>query len=151
MGDDEEIILTTGDTIFTLTYGVVKCMGTVFDTIEDIGVDYEIPLPNIDVATLEKVILYCRAHSKKNKDELVSWDKHFIEVYDKATVCKLILAANYTDLPGLLKLACDNISMNIKGKTTPQMRTILNVSNDWNEGEEEAVRGEHPWSRLTDS
>ena len=90
-------------------------------------------LPNINSATLEKVIDWCRHYRDirppeiekplRNADMSVvvpPWDADFIDV-ECERISELILAANYLDISGLLDLACAKIASLIKGKTPEEI------------------------------
>ena len=73
--------------------------------------DDPVPLPNVNGATLRKVIAWCTQHQNDNPveeentleasepgtDNLDSWDKDFFKV-DQGILFELILAANYLDI-----------------------------------------------------
>ena len=58
----------------------------------------------------------------------------------------LFQAANFLDIKTLIDLMCNTIADRIKGKTTKEIRTILNIKNDFTPEEEAALRAEHAWA-----
>ena len=110
-----------------------------------------IPLHNVDAATLTKVISWCDHHkedlqpqsgSEDNLDQLVDdipeWDADFLQV-DQSTLFKLILAANYLDIKGLLEYTCKTVANMIKSKSTEEIKRIFSIKNDFNLTDEEKM------------
>ncbi|PWA64558.1 SKP1-like protein 1B [Artemisia annua] len=137
--------------------------------IEDECDDNVIPIP-FPSDIVSKVIDYCEKHaayqpSSENDDGhkyLVEW-KPFGEKEDKAAeelkafdaefakvdtdmVQQILLAANFLDIKNLIDLMCHTIVDRIKGKTPEEIRTILNIKNDFTPEEEAALRTEHAWA-----
>ncbi|XP_065193661.1 S-phase kinase-associated protein 1-like [Sycon ciliatum] len=120
--------------------------------------DDPVPLPNVNGATLRKVIAWCTQHQNDNPveeentleasepgtDNLDSWDKDFFKV-DQGILFELILAANYLDIKSLLVAACKTVAYIIKGKTTEEIRKTFNIVNDFSPEEEEKIRKENAW------
>ncbi|XP_065193659.1 S-phase kinase-associated protein 1-like [Sycon ciliatum] len=120
--------------------------------------DDPVPLPNVNGATLRKVIAWCTQHQNDNPveeentleasepgtDNLDSWDKDFFKV-DQGILFELILAANYLDIKSLLVAACKTVANFIKGKTTEEIRKTFNIVNDFSPEEEEEIRKENAW------
>ncbi|KAH9616670.1 hypothetical protein KSS87_020125 [Heliosperma pusillum] len=112
---------------------------------------------------VRKVIEYCKKHveaaAAKTADtttstaagvavgdaELKKWDEEFVNV-NQTTLFDLILAANYLNIKSLLELTCQTVADNIKNKTVEEVRTILNITNDFTPEEEEEVRKENQWA-----
>ncbi|PWA71312.1 SKP1-like protein 1B [Artemisia annua] len=85
------------------------------------------PLHNISSMILSKVVEYCKKHVELSKYEaevhLKSFDAEFVKV-DETTLFKLVLAANYLNIEGLLELTC---------------QTVADMMNDYTCEEEEAA------------
>ena len=124
---------------------------------EDDGNHREIQLPRVDAAILAKIIEFCTHYQQEemspidkpirspNIEDLVQpFYADFINV-DKAIVFELISAANFMDIPPLLELGCLAVACMITGKSTEEMRTILNITNDFTPDEEAAIREENRW------
>ncbi|KAK2427031.1 SKP1 protein 1B [Trifolium repens] len=102
---------------------IFRWMGTLKHMIEDKCADDEIPLLNITINTLAKVLEYCKKHvevvgsmDKPRENDLKAWDAGFVKV-DQATLFDLILAANYLNIKNLLDLTCQAVADMIKGRT----------------------------------
>lgn len=133
--------------IFEAGDSFVKMSGTIRTMLNDcftnVG-DEEVivPLPNVNSATLEKVLEWADHHKddpvdsedegKKDKkiDKVDPWVTKFMKV-DQGTLFDMTLAANYLDAKGLME-ACKITTANmIKGKTVEQLRRIFNIENDF--------------------
>ena len=143
---------------FTVPAVVAKLSKLVETTIDDDdGNDQdtanapEIPLPNIKSNVLAKVIEYC-VHFKNVEvmtpiqtpfkstimTELVQpWYADFIAV-DKVLMFELVTASNFMDIKPLLDLACLAVSIFIKGKPAEDIRKIFNITNDFQEHEDDS-------------
>jgi len=106
--------------------------GTITNLIEDTGIDFSIPLPNINGTILQMVVGY------------ICTDNIDLEV-EQATLFDLILAANYLDIKGLLDMTCKRAAEMIKGKTPEEIRKLFNIKCDFTEEELEQIRKENSW------
>jgi S-phase kinase-associated protein 1 len=118
----------------------------------------EIPLPNVNSATLTKVVDYMKYHHDHPPQEIhrpiksgnladsgvCDWDCEFLDV-DQDVLFELILAANYLDLKPLLDLTCAQVAAMIKGKSQEEIRKTFKITSDFTPEEEEQVRQEK-WS-----
>lgn len=122
--------------------------GTIGSMVEDTTVVADgtpIPLPDISIDVLNKLIEWCTYHhGRKNTDETAEWDTKFCEL-DQVILFKLILAVNYLDNKVLLDLLCLTIANMIKGKTPEEIRQTFNIKNDFTPEEEEEIRKENEW------
>ena len=135
--------------IFPVDVEIVKQFITIKTMLNHFEVDKEeeelVPLPNINMAILEKVIQWATYHNdnppekdknkKKSTDEISSWDADFLKV-DQGTLFKLILAANYLDIKGLLDVTCKTVANMIKEKTPEEIRKTFNINYDFTHSEE---------------
>ena len=146
--------------IFPVDVLIAKQSVTIKTMLEDLGMDEEdeeeVPLPNVNAATLKKVIQWASYHKddpplpedddskEKRTDDISSWDTDFLKV-DQGTLFELILAANYLDIKGLLDVTCKTVANMIKGKTPEEIRKTFNIKNDLTPEEEEQIRKENEW------
>ena len=146
--------------IFVVDLLIAKQSVTIKTMLEDLGMDEEdeeeVPLPNVNAATLKKVIQWASYHKddpplpedddnkEKRTDDISSWDTDFLKV-DQGTLFELILAANYLDIKGLLDVTCKTVANMIKGKTPEEIRKTFNIKNDLTPAEEEQIRKENEW------
>ena len=146
--------------IFPVDVLIAKQSVTIKTMLEDLGMDEEdeeeVPLPDVNSATLKKVIQWASYHKddpplpedddnkEKRTDDISSWDTDFLKV-DQGTLFELILAANYLDIKGLLDVTCKTVANMIKGKTPEEIRKTFNIKNDLTPAEEEQIRKENEW------
>ncbi|GMT17239.1 hypothetical protein PFISCL1PPCAC_8536, partial [Pristionchus fissidentatus] len=166
MASPRMIKLTSNDDkTFEVDRDVIKQSVTVNTLITDLNLDDEdvsvenqmaIPLPNVDAATLGKVIEWCNKHrddpprteedenKEKRTDDIPQWDQEFLNV-EQSVLFALILAANYMDIKGLLDNCCKTVADMIKGKSPDEIRKHFNIKNDFTPEEEEQIRKENAW------
>lgn len=146
--------------VFRVDFDIIKASNTIKTMIENLGLkenDEEIiPLPNVKSFILNKVIEWATHHKddppttdeeeERNRliDDISRWDMEFLNV-DQGTLFDLIMAANYLDIKGLLKVTSKTVANMIKGKTPEEIRLTFNIKNDFAPGEEEQVRLENEW------
>ena len=128
--------------------------------IEDTGKEGEIPIPNIQVSILEKVIEYCKHYKNSTPKEISKplksknlaengveeWDANFINLENIDDLIDLIVAANFLDIDGLLNLGCAKIASIIKNQSTEQIRETFGIKNDFTPEEENQLREENRWA-----
>lgn len=132
---------------------------TIKNMVDDLSADglgMPIPLSNINLNMLEKIIEYCNYHIENDKpssstenhkestNDIIPWDVKFCEV-EQETLFELILAANYLNIKPLLDLTCKTVANMIKGKTPEEIRKTFNIKNDFTPEEEEKVRKDNEW------
>ena len=118
----------------------------------------EIPLRNVDSATLAKVIEYLRLLDEgKTPTEIPQplthamfegnvqeWEAAYVDMEDDA-VFELIKAANFMDVQSLIELGCAKIASIIQGKTPEEIRDRFGIRNDFTPEEEERIQEENRW------
>ncbi|KAI4305643.1 hypothetical protein L6164_028998 [Bauhinia variegata] len=62
---------------------------------------------------------------------------------------ELIMAAYHLNVKGLYDLTCRAVANMIKGKTTKEIRTILNIKNDFDIFEEWEILMQNQWAIRT--
>ncbi len=122
---------------------------------------YCVPDTQMKAKTFRKAVDYMKNHEKDSDEDFAKFTSHnnldivgadveYINI-PLNEICDLTLAANYLDCQGLLHLCARKVATMIKGKTTEEMRKILDIKNDFSPAEEEAIRNEHSWcSELDD-
>jgi S-phase kinase-associated protein 1 len=164
MGDEgSEAVVTLcsqeGENI-VVKKSVIKQSSLVLTMIEDDDDgedDQQIPLPNVRVDVLKKVIEFCEYHAENEFPDIEKplksadmqqvvgeWDAKYVEV-EMEFLFELILAANYMDIKSLLDLTCAKVASMIKGKTPEEIRQTFNIVNDFTPEEEKQVREENKW------
>ncbi|KAL4440435.1 hypothetical protein ABPG75_003436 [Micractinium tetrahymenae] len=156
MAEGKIKLLSSDTQVFEVEPEVAKMSVTIQNTIEEIGSDDTIPVPNVNSKILSKVIEYCSYHAMAEKkdehgkpakceDEIKSFDNEFTKV-DQGVLFELILAANYLNIKSLLDHTCLTVANMIKGKTPEEIRKTFNIENDFTPEEEEEVRRENQWA-----
>ena len=120
--------------------------------------DHKFPLLNVDTETLKFVIEFCTLYtdnpmksipkpleSYKLSDYISTKYCDFINRKTKDQLYRIIMAANYMDIPPLLQLGCAKIASMIKGKTPEEIRREFNILNDFSPEEETKIREENMW------
>lgn len=109
----------------------------------------EIPLPNIKLQTLRKVIEYCEHYkntepleikkplpSANLEDYVEEWDFKYIDIEKVEDLINLVVAANFLDIEGLINLSCAKIACHIRGKSVEEIRELFGIENDFTPEEE---------------
>lgn len=150
-------IISNDDREFTVPKKVAEMSEFIEEMMISIN-DPETPvlLPNVDGASLEKVLKYCTYHiehdpiSDPDNETILDWDKQFCEV-ENPELFRLLGAANDMSVKPLLKLLCHRLADLLKGKTTAEMRTLLGIEGDLTPEEESRYREEiRTWDYETD-
>jgi len=114
--------------------------------------DDVVPLANITSEILRKVIEWSTYHKddpepdehakdyyEKLTSEITGWDVEFFKM-EKETLFKVVEAANFLEVKGLLDKACKAVANLIIGKTPEEIRKTFNVKNDFTPAEEEHIK-----------
>uniref|UniRef100_A0A453DQD2 SKP1 component dimerisation domain-containing protein n=1 Tax=Aegilops tauschii subsp. strangulata TaxID=200361 RepID=A0A453DQD2_AEGTS len=59
---------------------------------------------------------------------------------------KVLHAANYLNIKGLLDLTCQKVADMMKGRTVEEISKTFDIKNDFTKEEEEEVRKENQWA-----
>lgn len=116
-----------------------------------------IPIPNVKVDILRKILEFCEYHESTpmveiekplksvNMQQVVGpWDATFVEI-EQSMLFDLILAANFMDIKPLLDLTCAKVASMIKGKQPEEIRKTFNIEKDFTEEEEKQIKEENRW------
>lgn len=147
---------------------VTKVSATIRNILESLpaGAEGEVmPLPKVRSTVLEKLLEWAKHHwrdkepetpeqraerdkwlgpmtSVKFYDVVSAWDEQFLSV-DRPMLIDIMNAANYLNIKGLLDTACTFVAHQIRGRSTEEMRRILNIKSDFTPAEEARVRLEN--------
>ena len=128
--------------------------------IEDTGREGDIPIPNIQLSILRKLIDYCE-HYRQSEPKSIprplpskdlaengvdQWDVNFIDMEKIDDLIDLTVAANFLDIKGLLNLGCAKIATLIKQRTVEEIRDLFGIENDFTPEEEAQLREENRWA-----
>lgn len=154
----EVCVITEEGTQWNVFQNVLEMNKTLKELIEDAGVEDPIPLPNITGPIFADLVKYCSYHvanpepAKEEKDilpfekEMCPFDAEFIKVPNEIIFAR-IKAANYLDNQPLLELCCRALALQMKGKTSAQVRAHFNIKNDYTPEEEQRILAENVWLR----
>lgn len=149
-------ILTSDEFEIEIPLKIANMSKTIKNMIEEMeDCDSIIPIHDVTKEVFEQIIVYCNHHlndpedkrtekEKKRTDNISEWDKEFCSI-DKESLFKIINAANYLDISGLLEITCKTIANMIKGKSPEEIREMFGIENDFTPEEEERIRKENEW------
>jgi hypothetical protein len=146
LNDDAIVKLQSSDGIMvTVPCILAKQSGTVKNMLEDLGiasVQFPIPLPMVDGATLKLIVEYCNS---RDVDFFISK-----VAKDKDHLLKLLAAANFLDMKPLLDLGCIYTARLIYGMTAEEMRIFFHMEDDFGEEEKQQMEKEKAWHEPDD-
>lgn len=136
---------------------LARMCGTIANMLDDIDDDdIVIPLHNIKLNILKKVIDFCAQHpdAPRNLTEeqqlemrskpLEGFDLEFVKV-PLVELFEMILAANLLDLKQMLDVCCKAVAEMIKGKTPNEIKKVFGVEGEFTQEEKEQVLRDNPW------
>lgn len=140
MADDELVTVVCSDgEDFKVEVRVAKEFGTLKNLIEDTGIDYSIPLKDIQGAVFAKMVEYVKYHleygNEENKKEIEKWETYFYNV-DDAMIFNIIMASNKLHCQKLLDRTCEHVASIIRSKTPDEIRSRFNIPKDFTNEEE---------------
>jgi len=117
--------------------------------LEDLGDedDEVIPLPNVNVDILKRVIQWAEYHKNypddddnkfKSPVDIPSWDSDFLNV-GLTTLIDLNVAANYLEIKGLLPVTVRTVANMITGKKLEEIRKTFKIEDDLTSAEKEQI------------
>lgn len=120
--------------------------------------EVKIPIPDIDSETLKKIIEFCQhfedeplyvapttSEPSRPIPNPETFEMKFLLSFDNDEFRKIILGANYLDIPRLVDACCYRLAMMIEGKSVDEVRKIFEISSDYTADEEEQLRMENQW------
>ena len=133
---------------------------------QEAGVETIVPFEKLEGKYLKYVVDYIEHHhgnlpepiEKPIKAELKAvvseWDYAFLmtdlvkggDEKDNETLIQVIVAANHLGIAPLLDLTTACMACLVRGKTTEQIRTLFNITNDFTPEEEARIAEENKWS-----
>lgn len=133
---------------------LIKSMLADDDDVDEVP---EIPLLEVPREVLELVVAFINKHCNdpmrtipkpiptSDIKQLVSeWDAEFIDL-EQEKLYRVILAANYLDIPSLLDLGITKFCCMIKDKNLDEIKQMLNIEGDITPEEERRIREKNDW------
>ncbi|KAI5649853.1 hypothetical protein M9H77_35858 [Catharanthus roseus] len=106
--------------------------------------------PNVPGDILVKIIEYykCMVTQPSFSENDVERKAFVSELVndDEQTLLRLLVAADYLDIKGLLSFACENVSYMIKRKDPMHIRSLFNILLKFSLEEEERIRSANLWA-----
>ncbi|KAG7579813.1 S-phase kinase-associated protein 1-like [Arabidopsis thaliana x Arabidopsis arenosa] len=148
MSSNKIVLTSSDDESFEVDEAVARKLEIIPDMIAD---DKAILLQNVTGMILAIIIEYCKKHvddvDSEAKNELVmTWDAEFMKNIDMETLFKLLIAADYLKVKGLIDLTSQTIADYVKDKSPNEFREIFNIENDYTPEEEEELRKQNEWA-----
>ena len=119
-----------------------------------------IPIPKASSNCLARVVEFCKHHAEEPLNPIQTplegetldailgqqWYREYIgpDRTNQSLVFELVAAANFMEIQPLLDLACLRVSIDLQGKSTEEIRVMLNIPKMTPE-EEKKAREEHSW------
>ena len=138
--DQNEFVIVTNDGIpHTVNKNIISMSKTIKTIMEGDTSTTTIELDKISSPILKLIIDYCTYHLTKpaNKIEkplqddfdkvICSWDNNFLKLLSNEVLFELVNISDYLNITDLFELLCAKIASLLKGKSTEEMREILDI------------------------
>jgi S-phase kinase-associated protein 1 len=149
-----EIIIVTNDGIsHTVKKNIISMSNTIKTILEGDTSTNQIELDKISSRILKLIIDYCTYHfdkpakliEKPLRDDfdkvICSWDSNFLKPFSKEILFEMVNIADYLNISDLFELLCAKVAALLKGKSTEEMRKILEINSDLDQADEnEAIK-----------
>lgn len=135
-------------------------IGIYKEMIANASVDNGIPIPTVQPDVMDAIIEWCKYHitnppeeqedtkeeqdTNKKKYKLSEWDSTFFASKNRLFIYKLMMAANYMQIPQLVSHCAKAIVALIKGRTPDEIREIFEIP-QLSPEEQEAIRNDPEW------
>ncbi|KAG7584474.1 S-phase kinase-associated protein 1-like [Arabidopsis suecica] len=151
MSSNKVVLTSSDDESFEVDEAVARKSQFIAHMIDEDCADKAILLQNVTGKILAIIIEYCKKHvddvdSEAKNELMMTWDAEFMKNIDMETVFKLLNAADYLNVKGLLDLTSNTIADYIKDKKVEEIREIFNIENDYTPEEEEELRKQKAWA-----
>ncbi|KAH9373617.1 hypothetical protein HPB48_014786 [Haemaphysalis longicornis] len=173
--DSPKIRLQSSDGVFLeVPLAVLNVSATIRDILRSLPLGAEgevVPLPKVHSSVLAKVLEWARHHWKDKEPEtreqraernrwmgptiavkfydvVSEWDERFLSSVDERMLVAIMNAANYLNIKALLDTACTFVAHHLRGKSTAEMRKILNINSDFTPAEEARLRIENAFCEM---
>ena len=110
-----------------------------------------IELDKISSPILKLIIDYCTYHLDKPSKQIekplqddfdkviCSWDSNFLKPISKEILFEMINISDYLNIKDLFELLCAKVAAILKGKSTEEMREILEIKSDLDPKDEDTA------------
>ena len=157
----EPVIVITSDAKPVIMSRPAAAMSKTIDNlVSELGVENPVPVPSVTEAVMMLVKEYAEykvanldapapeddaKKDERRTDNILPWDKAFMDKLEQSQLFDLIMAANYLEFKSLLDLGCKTVANMIKGKSVEELRVTFHLKNEFTPDEEKKVREENEW------
>ena len=141
--DHNEITIVTNDSIsHTVEKKIISMSKTIKTIMEGDKNADKIDFDKINSPILKLIIDYCTYHydnpskqiEKPLRDDfekiVCSWDSNFLKPLSNELLFEMINIADYLNITDLFELLCAKVASLLKGKSSEEMREILDIKSD---------------------
>jgi S-phase kinase-associated protein 1 len=122
------------------------------DQLNDAIIPISVDISDECLAKVFGWVIRCKDEPKLvDSDKLAvftDWDRAFFDAIESHMLFEILVATNYLEISPLYEMGCQIVADMIRGKTTEEIRGILNIKNDFTPEEEEAIRKENAWAYV---
>ena len=104
----------------------------------------EFPLMNVDDTILHQILELCEHHfteempkiskpipdNKTSEDLFGTWYDSYLNKLSKDNLFKIIMGANYMDIPEVMDICCARVACDLRGKTKNEIKDYLDVEDN---------------------
>jgi S-phase kinase-associated protein 1 len=146
---------TNDDQVIEVPMPLAPKLGNLIEVVmQETDTNQGIPLQNIDAKTFKQLVECVTISEMENKEQAKMLELEFIRRIPFLEQIALMEAANFLNNGDLMKRIAPVIAGQLKGKTTEQMREMLQVENDFTAEEMETIKAEQEWlmtqTRITE-
>ena len=151
-----KLISSDGEKI-EISSKAVKKSNLVKGILEDYPDDVEVPLKNIKINILKKIVEYLEHYENEDPKEIErplpnqnfkecvpDWDYNYTNV-NLDMIFELVEAANYMDIKSLFELTSAKVASIIKARNTEEIKKTFNLSDNFSKEEEDLILKENQW------
>jgi S-phase kinase-associated protein 1 len=138
--EDSVVTCETSDGItFNVQFKMIIQSETLKNLVEDVGINYTIPIPNVNSKSFKKILEYL-SHPRET-----SWDANFTAQMPQDDLFELLLATNFLDIKSLMNLLCSAAASSMNNKSVEELREMFGMENDFTEAEERENAEANKW------
>lgn len=138
-------IITSDGKMFDISNAIVDQIKMVKNAAEDFC-DEIIPIPTVNSVIFSMIVEFCAFKTEEhNFGDTEDFIKNFFDV-PTDILFDIISASNFLDAPGVLDAACSAVANLLRDKTPEEIRTILNIENNFTPEEEAEIIKENIWA-----
>lgn len=139
------VIITSDGKMFGISDAIVDQIRMIKNMVEDFC-DEIIKIPTVNSDTFGMIVEFCTF--KTEEHDFGATEEFVTNFFDVPTdiLFDIISASNFLDAPHVLDAACSAAANLLRDKNSEEIRTILNIKNNWTPEEEEEIIRENSWA-----